>query len=113
MRVPLRLFRILAIALVIGGLSATPGAVVQTGVVVVATTPTLVWTAPAGSGRVLVRNPSTVTVFLGPPTVTTATGFPLAAGDAIGIVLTNRGTLYGVVATATATVNTLQGDNTQ
>lgn len=109
MRVRLLLVGILLLT----GFLAPAQAIVQTAAVVVGTSPTLVWTAPAGSGRVLVRNPSTVTVYLGTVAVTTTTGFPLGAGDAISLTLVNRGTLYGVVAAATQTVYTIQGDNPQ
>lgn len=110
--------RLLTIVLAALGLMvivpARPHAIVQTAQVTVATTPTLIWTAPAGSGRVLVRNPSTtVSVFVGNAAVSTTTGFEIGAGAALGITLVNRGTLFGVVAAATQVVETIQGDNVQ
>lgn len=102
---------ILAILLTICSIGL--GAVVQTQRITVGTSATLIWTAPAGSGRILIRNPSTVSVYVGNSTVTTATGFEIVAGDAVGIMLANRDTIYGVVAAATQVVYTLQGDNVQ
>jgi hypothetical protein len=115
MRTRTRLLAILLIALgLMAIVPARPEAVVQTAQITVDTTPTLIWTAPAGSGRVLIRNPSTtVSVFVGNSAVTTSTGFEIGAGAALGIVLLNRGTIYGVVAAATQVVETIQGDNIQ
>lgn len=57
---------------------------VRSNVVTVGTTPVVVAPAPDGDNRagrdVAVQNVGSVTVFLGSSTVTTTTGFPLAAG---------------------------------
>lgn len=113
MRTRTRLALVLAGFLGLLALSTPADAIVQTQRITVATTATLIWTAPAGSGRILVRNPSTVSVYVGGSAVTTATGFEIAAGDSLGIMLANRGTIYGVVAAATQVVYTIQGDNLQ
>lgn len=111
MRSKLSFGLILALLLTICAISV--GAVVQTQRVVVGTAPTLIWTAPAGSGKILIRNPSAVSVYVGGATVATTTGFEIAAGDSLAIMLANRGTIFGVVAAATQTVYTIQGDNVQ
>lgn len=114
MRTRTRLFALALAVLTLIGLESHPTAIVQTNVVTVGTSATLIWTAPAGYGRILVRNPSTsVSVFVGNAAVTTATGFEISAGAALSLTLANRGTLYGVVAAATQVVNTIQGDNIQ
>lgn len=83
--------------------------------VTVANTATLIFTAPqAGIARVLVRNPGTVSVYVGSDNaVTTANGFEIAAGDALGINLDNGRTLFGIVAAATQVVYTISGANPQ
>lgn len=82
--------------------------------VTVATTATLIYTAPlAGMGRVLIRNPGAVSVYVGPSTVTTANGFEIAAGDSLGINLSYGDTIYGIVAAATQVVYTINGANPQ
>ena len=89
------------------------GAVTMTRVTV-ATTATLIYTAPiAGTGRVLVRNPSAVSVYVGSAAVLTTTGFEIAAGDSLAINLSYGDTLYGIVAAATQVVYTIQGANPQ
>lgn len=61
-------------------------------------------TTPA---NMLVKNKSSVDVFLGKSTVTTSNGFALGAGETL-----NYGgeALYGIVATGTATVHVLASD---
>lgn len=77
--------------------------------VTVATTPTLIYTAPANGGRVVIRNASSVSVFLGPVTTTTATGFEVLAGDAVTLTLDQSAeTVYGVVAAGSGIVHVLE-----
>lgn len=105
--------RIAALALLLALVAADARAVVYTRVTV-ATTATLLYTAPNSSvGRVLVRNPSTVSVYVGDINVTTANGFEIVAGDALGINLFNGDKLYGIVAAATQVVYMIQGANPQ
>lgn len=87
---------------------------VTTSRVTVATTATLLYTAPTSgvcpaspACRVLVRNPSTVSVYVGDSGVTTANGFEIAAGDALGINVRSGESLYGIVAAATQVVHTV------
>lgn len=95
-------------------LLASSASAVAINRVTVATTATLIYTAPlAGNSRVLIRNPSAVSVYVGPSGVTTATGFEIAAGDSLGINLSYGDTIYGVVAAATQTVYWIQGANPQ
>lgn len=81
--------------------------------VTVATTATLIYTAPntPQGARVLIRNPSAVSVYLGPATVATTTGFEVAAGDAVSVALYPNETIYGVVAAATQVVHVMDGRN--
>jgi hypothetical protein len=73
--------------------------------VTVATTATVVATADADGGALLVKNVGAATVYLGPADVTTATGFPLGAGEAWGEGNFAPGEkLYGIVATGTVEV---------
>ena len=103
--------RLAIFAILVGCLMADVQAVTVTRVTV-ATTATLLWTAPAsGTGRVLVRNPSTVSVYVGGAAVTTATGFEIVSGDAVSIDLSYGDQLYGIVAAATQVVHTIQGSN--
>lgn len=105
---------LLALALLLVAVSPTPAAV-TTSHVTCAATATLVYTAPlAGVGRVLVRNTSADTsIFLGASDVTTATGFDLAFGAAVGINLGYGDTLYCRVASGTQPLVTLSGANPQ
>lgn len=103
---------VLVLLLALVAVPAVPAVVVSR--VTVGTSATLIYTAPiANMGRVVVRNPSTVSVYVGPSGVTTATGFEIAAGDALGINLALGDTLYGVVAAATQVVHTISGANPQ
>lgn len=102
------------IGLVLLALLAAPASAVGIARITVATTATLIYTAPlSGTGRVLVRNPSTVSVYVGPAGVTTGTGFEIVAGDSLGINLSYGDTLYGIVAASTQVVYTISGVNPQ
>lgn len=85
--------------------------------VTVATTATLVFQSQNPTNgvktRVLVRNPGAVSVYVGDASVTTANGFEIAAGDSIGINLFAADQLYGIVASGTQVVYTIQGSNPQ
>jgi hypothetical protein len=106
--------RLVFVLLVAVFLASLPARAVGISRITVATTATLIFTAqPAGTSRVLIRNPSAVSVYVGPAGVTTATGFEIVAGDALGINLANGDTIYGVVAAATQVVYTIQGSNPQ
>jgi len=89
-------------------LLAAPAAAVVINRVTVATTETLIYTAPVGGATVIVRNPGTVSVYLGPTGVLTTTGFELAAGDAMSIPMGSGDTLYGIVASGTNVVHTME-----
>lgn len=95
-------------------LLAVPARAITVVRVTVATTATALYTAPnspvcpaSPACRVLVRNPSTVSVYVGDATVTTATGFEIAAGDSFGINVRSGETVYGIVAAATQIVHTV------
>jgi hypothetical protein len=105
MRTLTRLLAALLVALVI----ATAGLHAITATrVTVATTATLVYTSATGGSTVLVRNPGTVSVYLGAADVTTATGFELGAGDNIALPLGGTDPVYGIVAAATNVVHVLE-----
>lgn len=91
-----------------------PVRAVTTGRITVTTSATLLYTAPTSAVcpaspacRVLVRNPSTVSVYVGDSGVTTANGFEIAAGDTLGINVRSGESLYGIVAAATQVVHTV------
>ena len=73
---------------------------------------TLLDTNTTASGRsVLVRNRGSVPVFLGGSAVTTSTGFQLDPGEGASVDVPGTGAasgLYGITASSTATVHTLQ-----
>lgn len=78
--------------------------------VTVATTATLIFTTTGGTGgsNVLIRNPGTVSVYLGGSGVTAATGFELAPGDAVSLQIRRSDTVYGIVASGTNIVHVLE-----
>lgn len=55
-----------------------------------------------------VYNAGSATVYLGPAGVTTATGYPLTAGEHFAVDLGEFEVLYGIVATGTAEVRVLE-----
>jgi len=86
---------------------------VKETLVTVTTTPTLL--ADPGLGRdhadtvwFEVANGSAATVYLGGPNVTTTSGRPVVAGASWSATLGKGDALYGVVAAATADVNTFK-----
>lgn len=107
-------FRLIVVVLLLASVPVLPLRAVTTARVTVATTATLLYTAPSSgvcpaspACRVLVRNPSTVSVYVGDSGVTTANGFEIAAGDAFGFNLRSGDTLYGIVAAATQVIQTV------
>lgn len=78
--------------------------------VTVGTTATLLDTFDMldGSGTVSIQNLGTVSVYIGGPGVTTTSyGYELKANSSLSIDMKIPETVYGVVATGTATVNVL------
>lgn len=83
------------------------------GVVTVTTTPTRICTTRGGVPAKLVVSGDT-TVFLGGPSVTATTGFPLASGNGVIDTPTNPGSpadllweVWGVVSSGTGTISWL------
>ena len=72
----------------------------------VANTATQIIAANTSRAALLVTNSGAATIFLGDASVTTSTGFPLAAGSTIGIPQTSA--LYGIVVTGTQTAGFLE-----
>ena len=82
----------------------------STAVSTTAVAVTLADTDITSKGFVVIRNQGTNTVYLGPSTVTAATGLPVAANATLGpIELKNNETLYAIcAATESATVKAMQ-----
>lgn len=78
--------------------------------VAVGLAPTALTIQDTGSGpgklgeSVVVQNGTSVTVYLGGSTVTTASGFALAAGSTLAVDLADGETIYGVVEATTSSV---------
>lgn len=85
---------------------------VSSGQVTVGTTPTLLSAAETDSSageQIVVNNSGAVSVYLGGPTVSTATGYALAAGVVSPRLELGTGeALYAVVAAATSTLGVLR-----
>jgi archaellum component FlaG (FlaF/FlaG flagellin family) len=109
---PVRLsFTVWCLALVIVGLVAFPF-VVQAMTftrVTCATTATLAYTSPPRGGKVLIRNPSSVSVYIGGSAETTATGFEVATHDSLSLTVYPGDTVYCIVAAATQVVHVIDG----
>lgn len=105
--------RFLSIALVAAALALAPTTAepaIDVLRVTVAATATVIYAVPDNRARtVLVRNPSSVSVYFGNSDVTTSNGFEIAAGNAASFVLEPDDTLYGVVATGTQVVHRVVG----
>lgn len=82
-------------------------AVISTAVSVATTATVLV--SSAGQG-VAVYNNGASTVYLGGSDVTTAIGYPLAAGAHVGIDLERGESLYGIVASGTVECRVLKAN---
>jgi hypothetical protein len=83
---------------------------VRSSTILVGTAPTLVVDGIAAHGQAFaVKNNGAQTVFLGGEGVTTADGYPLAAGEAMSMDLPSSGAedVYGVVASGTCETRTL------
>lgn len=77
--------------------------------VTVATTATLIYTAPARDGTVTIRNTdATASVYLGDVTVTTANGFELLAGAGVSLPMLKGEKVYGIVAASTVRVDKIE-----
>jgi len=66
-------------------------------------------TALVGRQSILVKNTGSADIYLGPSGVTTANGYPLAAGAEVSIDLGEKVVLYGIVASGTETVRIIEG----
>lgn len=85
------------------------------GVTAVGATATLIATIPAVADGILLTNTGTGTVYLGNASVTTTTGFPVAANATVTVPTVGNypRNLYGVVASGTASVAFLTPTNPQ
>jgi hypothetical protein len=99
---------LLVLVLLLGALPARAAFVGRR--VTVAVTATLLYTAPGFGGKVLIRNPSAVSVYVGPAAVLTTTGFEIAAGDALSVNVYPNDAVYGIVAAATEIVHIVEGN---
>lgn len=76
----------------------------------VTTTATAIPSSNATDRRsIILKNEGAVTVYLGGSAVTSSTGFPLEAGDTLPLDLGNDIILYGITASGSADVRTLEG----
>tara|TARA_Y100000310_G_scaffold37698_1_gene35364 strand:+ start:1231 stop:1509 length:279 start_codon:yes stop_codon:yes gene_type:complete len=66
-------------------------------------------TALTGRISITIQNNGANTVFVGHSTVTTTNGYPLAAGDSLGLDIGQDALIYGIVASATENVRVLEG----
>lgn len=80
--------------------------------VIVTTSPTLLINpingSVTGSITALVKNPGSVSVFVGGEFVTTSTGFELPSGAALDVELVAGDLLYGVTVTGTQEIHTIK-----
>lgn len=56
----------------------------------------------------LIKNPSSVTVYIGGSDVDTTIGYPIGAGETLAIDLGQGDALYGVVASGSHTINLIR-----
>lgn len=98
-----------AIAIVLA-LVSTAGAAFNAGRVTVATTATIIYTAPARGAAVRICNRHTTPIFVGPSTVTTANGFEIINATCESFRPYPKDTIYGIVAAATARVDYAEVD---
>ena len=76
----------------------------DSGLKAIASTATEISFASQGGFIVMIQNLSGVDVFLGDSGVTTSTGYKLADGSSISYDLLTADSVYGIVATGTASV---------
>lgn len=100
---------IIAVALVI----ATPHPAAATFDVLritVTDTATMIYTNQGNTSmRVLVRNPSAVSVYVGASDVLSSTGFEIAAGDAAAFVISGGDSIFGIVASGSQIIHRAVG----
>lgn len=64
-------------------------------------------TADSVARRILVRNPTASSIYVGPATLTNTTGFEVVAGAAVSVVLEPNDTLYCITDGSSLIVHTL------
>lgn len=79
------------------------------GRVTVTTSATAIYTAPRRGGSVLICNRGAASIFIGPSTVTTATGFEVETSACVTMRPFPNDTIYGIIAAATARVDYAEG----
>lgn len=84
-------------------------AVFDAGRVTVATTATAIYVTPPRGATVRICNRHTVSIFIGPVGVTTATGFEILTATCETVRAQRGATIYGIVAAATARVDYFAG----
>ncbi len=88
---------------------AAVAAAITAAPVTVTTSPTLLYTAATGGSTVLLRNAGAASVWIGASNVnTTTTGFELPAGAGISLPMGPNDTVYGITASGTVVVHTLE-----
>ena len=86
------------------------GEIVQTNTDVTSSETAIPATSQTNRRSILVINNGNATVFLGQTGVTTGNGYPLKAGAEKSFDLDEKVTLFGITATDTVDVRTLEGD---
>ncbi len=85
---------------------------IASSIVTITTSPTLIASLTTRASTdllpITIRNDSGVDIYLGGPTVTTATGLRLTDGELIPFELGQSDELYGIVAAATAPLQLLR-----
>lgn len=87
--------------------TSAAGTTLATAEVSVTTTATVIAAANNGRQSLLIKNIGAATVYIGPSGVTTATGYPLDAGEVLEL-SGQTGAVYGRVAAGTNLVRTLE-----
>lgn len=79
----------------------------QTEQITVGTVPVELTVRDFGGSSIIIQAPADATLYVGTPAVDTATGFPIAAGQALSLDLTGE-RLYGVLAAGSGTAYVLR-----
>ena len=76
--------------------------------VTVTTSATALASADSDQDEVAITNTGATDVYVGPSGVTTASGFPVAAGGSLSVTLPAGETIYGIVASGTEACRVLK-----
>ena len=85
------------------------GRILQQVRTIAATATAIPATALVGRTTIVMKNTGSATIYVGSSTVTTANGYPLAAGAELALDLNENVVIYGIVATSTETLAIIEG----